>query len=172
MWNFAPANISCYTVLSYNTTCTSKSTCTVFLQVEAQVSIPFAILTRRLTKATLKCHHMAVATSPVGPVSTGPLFRRKVMNIQHNHALNCLFRAHTSNLLPACSRHVFKFALMAVKELYQRSLLSPIILRKTLHYPTNRSGNQNRCCALPRVIGSVAGCFCTTTKVKMSCFTT
>ena len=59
---------------------------------------------------------MAVATGTVGPVSTGPLFGRKIMNIQYNEALNCLFRAHVINLLPRGGRHVLNIALMATKE--------------------------------------------------------
>ena len=92
------------------------------------------------------------------------------MNIQQPHT--CFFHAHSINLLPGRSRHVFKFALMAAKELYRQSLVSPIILMQGLHYPNNCSGNQNWCGALLRVNGSVAYCFCTTTKVKMLCFAT
>ena len=52
----------------------------------------------------------------------------------------------------------------------QCSPISPIIPREDLHYSNNCSGNQNRWCALHRVIGLVAGHFCTTVKVKMLCF--
>ena len=60
---------------------------------------------------------MAVATGPVGPVATGPPFRRNVMNIQYNNALKCLLREHAKNLLPRPRRHVLQIALKAAKEL-------------------------------------------------------
>ena len=58
------------------------------------------------------------------------------------------------------------------RSLYRHSPMSPIIPRQGLHFPNDRSGNQDRCCVLRRVIASVAGRFCTTTKVKMLCLAT
>ena len=49
---------------------------------------------------------MAVATGPVGSVSTGPLFVGKVMKVQyHQPRHNCLFRAYAVHLLHKRGRH-------------------------------------------------------------------
>ena len=42
----------------------------------------FELLFLFYSHQTVQCLSMAVATGPVGPVSTGPLFVLKVMNIQ------------------------------------------------------------------------------------------
>ena len=48
----------------------------------------------------------------------------------------------------------------------------PHISKAGKYFLNNHSGNENRCCSLLRVIGSVAGHFYTTTKDKMLCFAT
>ena len=75
---------------------------------------------------------MAVAT--VGPVSTGPLFAGKVMNIQLHHAINTLLRAHAINLRRRRGRRVEVRVDgsegAARRSLYKRSPMSSIIPRQ------------------------------------------
>ena len=59
---------------------------------------------------------MAVATGPVGPVLTGPLFRRKVMNIQKQPRTSLLVCANAVSLLRRCEICVLKLALIAANE--------------------------------------------------------
>ena len=65
-----------------------------------------------------------------------------------------------------------KFALMETKEPIPTLSDEPHIPKAGKHFANYHSGNENQCCALLRVIGSVAGHFCTTTKVKMLYFAT
>ena len=55
------------------------------------------------------------------------------------------------------------------RSLYWCFQTGTVIPRQGLDFPNAHSGNQNRCYALHRVIGSVAGRFCTMTKIKMLC---
>ena len=91
---------------------------------------------------------------------------------RHPSYLNCLFRISTINLLPRGGGHMLKFALMETNEPLSMISDEPHNPKTGKHFLSNRSGNENQCCSLLRVIGSVAGHFCTTTKVKVLCFAT
>ena len=153
---------------------------TVEVAIESQYAWRTLLATKLASGSTSNCSHsswilarthhsflyeiMAVATGPVGPVSTGPLF-------VWNHLIAGFARTQSICYLVVADT-CWSSLWWQRRSLYRRSPKSPIIARQGLHFPNDRSWNQNECCALRRVIGSIAGRFCTMTKFKMLCFAT
>ena len=125
-----------------------------------------------LQKLSPKCVQKKNLPGPVGPVSTGPLFGGKGMNIQYNHALNCLFRVYAIHLLPRRGRRVLTFALVAAKEPLPTLFKGPIIPRHAGFAFPERSFGESKPVLCSAQSHWFTGRFCTTTKVKMFCFAT
>ena len=106
----------------------------------------------------------------------------------NNHTLNFLFRTHARNqsatyifnigmaprgyLLPRHDKQVLKFVLIAAKEPLPTVSDEPHHPRTGFASPKRSFGKSKLVLCFAQVIGSVAGRFCTTKKVKMLYFAT